>query len=221
MKTTRLIVLAAAAAPLLLPGAADAAVLTAIKPCYVSVPGTAPDTETIDLAGSGFTPNARVDIDIDGQRTVTGAPVDAAGTLATAAKAPFVAERDRPFTITATEQGAPAPAAVAESRVTALNVGIFPAVSPPTKKVRFRGRGFTAGGKVYAHYRFRGKTRKTVVFRTKGPCGKFKARKRQIPVKRARTGEWIVQFDHHKRFTETPEGVVVRLRILVERKIRF
>lgn len=221
-KTTSAALIAAAAGALLLPATAAGATLTAIKPCYVSVPGTAPVTEPIALTGTGFTPNARVDIDIDGERTVNGAPVDAAGNLdAGTTPSPFVAERDRPFAIVATEQGAPAPAATAQSRGTALNVGISPRKARPSNKVRFRGRGFTGAGKVYAHYRYKGKTRKTVSFRPKGPCGRFNARKRQIPVRRPGTGEWTLQFDQQKRYSESPESVFVRLKILVTRTIRF
>ena len=215
----------AVAAALGLPGAAAAAALTAIKPCYVSLPGTAPQSELIALSGSGFTPGSHVDIDIDGERRVNGAPVDAAGNLGADAPpttpSPFVADRDRTFTITATEQGGTSPVVVVQSQATALNVGISPRRARPSKKVRFRGRGFTGAGKVYAHYRYKGKTRKTVTFKPKGPCGKFDARKRQIPVRRPHTGEWTVQFDQQKRYSAMPKSVFVRLKILVTRTIRF
>ena len=222
MTNRRLVVLPGALiAALAVPGVAAGATFTALKPCYVSLAGTQPATETINLAGSGFTPNSKVDIAVDGQTKVNGAPVDPAGNLAASAQAPFVSQRDRAFTVTATEQGAPAPAAVGNTRVTALNVGIQPRRARPSSKVRFRGRGFTGAGKVYAHYRYKGKTRKRVSFTPKGACGKFNARKRQIPVRRPGTGEWTVQFSQQKRYSAQPTGVFVRLKIIVTRTIRF
>src|SRR5688572_23625990 len=70
--------LAALAAVAALPAAAQAATLQPIKPCYVSV--TKEETEKVVVAGSGFTPHARVDISIDGN--VRAAPIAGAdGTL--------------------------------------------------------------------------------------------------------------------------------------------
>lgn len=203
-----------------LPAAAEAASFTALKPCYVSLPAV---QEPIKLAGTGFTPGSKVDIAVDGITRVFGAPVDAAGNLTgdPLAGAPPIAQREKSFQITATEQGAAAPAATATAKVTALNVGVQPRRARPSSKVRFRGRGFTAPGKVYAHYRYKGKTRKTVTFNPKGACGKFSVRKRQIPVRRPGTGEWTVQFSQQKRYARTPAGVFVRLKILVTRTIRF
>ena len=65
---------------------AHAATLTPLKPCYISVtqrtPGDPPEItrERLDLAGSGFTPGALVDVSLDGtlERTIQA---DAAGNL--------------------------------------------------------------------------------------------------------------------------------------------
>lgn len=213
----------AALTALVPPSSAAAASFTALKPCYVSLPGTNPATERINVAGTGFAPNVPADIDIDGVRSITGAPVDAAGNLAldpTAFPAsPFIAARDKPFQIAALQNGVPV--ATGASQVTALNVGLSPTRSRPSRRITFRGRGFTGPGQVYAHYRFKGRTRATVRFNPTGACGTFSAKKRQIPVSNPGTGQWTVQFDQQRRYSRAPSSVFVRLTILVTRTVRF
>lgn len=221
MTGTRTAAVLVAAGALALPGAAAGATFSAVKPCYVSASTPAPQSEPIALAGSGFTPSSRVDIDVGGARQVTGAPVDAAGNLAPLSlSSPFVRSGEQRFAITATEQGAAAPAAVVESRATALDASIS-RTDYTFQKARFRGRGFTGQGRVYAHYRFRDKTRKTISFRPKGPCGTFRGRRPQIPVKRPRNGEWVVQFDQQRTYSPSPRSVFVQIKIQVSRKVRF
>ena len=117
--------------------------------------------------------------------------------------------------------GANAPAATGTSRVTPLSVTIRPTRARPSSRVRFRGRGFTGKGRVYAHYRYKGRTRKRVSFKPRGACGTFTARKRQIPVARVRTGEWTVQFDQQKKYERKPDTAFVRLKIIVSRTVKF
>lgn len=208
---------------LVAPGVAAGAALAPLKPCYVAVPSSPPQLELVGIGGGGYTPNSRVDVAVDGVAAITGAPVDAAGNIAPGVQvpAPFVAQRDKAFTVTATDQANPANAATASSQVTALNVGIQPRRARPSSRVLFRGRGFTGAGRVYAHYRFKGRTRKTVSFKPSGPCGRFTSRKRQIPVSRPGTGAWTVQFDQQRRFARVPSSVFVRLTINVTRTVRF
>ena len=205
------------------PATALGATLAPLKPCYVSVPTSPPQLELITVTGSGFTPNSKVDVSVDGRTAVNGVPVDGAGNLPAGvqAPAPFIAQRDKPFSVVATEQGNAASTATQASRVTALNVGIQPRKARPSSRVLFRGRGFTGAGPVYGHYRYKGKTRKTVTFKPKGPCGTFSQRKKQIPVSRPGTGQWLLQFDQQKRYARTPSSVFVRLKIVVTRTVRF
>ncbi len=205
---------------LAVPATALGASFTALKPCYVSLPGTAPQTEPVDLAGTGFAPGVPVDVDVDGRRT-NGIPVDAAGRLGgdpanpILTPSPFIARRERAFRIVASQNGQPV--ATATSRVTALNVSLSPTRARPSRRITFRGRGFTGPGKVYAHYRFRNRTRATVSFTPEGPCGTFTARRRQIPVANPGTGEWTVQFDQQRKYSRVPTTVFVRLTIVVTR----
>lgn len=217
----------AAVTALAAPAAAHGAAFATLKPCYVSLPGEDMRTEAINLAGTGFTPGAKVDVAIDGDRAISGATADAAGNIGgdpanpLVAGAPYLTRGERNFQIVATEQGADAPAASQTTRVTALQVSLSPSRAKPSSRVRFRGRGFTGPGKVYAHYRFKGKTRKTVRFSQKGACGTFSSRKRQIPVSNPGTGRWSLQFDQQKKYARVPESVFVRLAIDVTRTVRY
>ena len=214
---------AALALALALPGAAHGAALAPLKPCYVSVTsqqGGKPQIvrEDMNLAGSGFTPNALVDVLVDG-RLERSVPADAAGNLTVAAlDSPYRASGQAPFSVTAAEQGNPANSVTAQSNVSALALSLRPSRARPTSKVRFRGRGFTGAGGVFAHYLFRGKLRKTVRLKAKaaGPCGTFTVRKRQIPLK-PRLGKWTLQVDQQKAYSPTPMGINVLLTITVER----
>jgi hypothetical protein len=168
------------------------------------------------VAARGFTPNAVVEVEIDG-RPVRTSPVqaDPQGAFRGDVRAPYRRRGERSFRLTLTEAGSPSNTVSATSRVTALTVAVTPQQTAPTRRVRFRGRGFTRGGAVYAHYVFRGKVRRTVrMGRPRGRCGTFSVRRRQIPV-RARTGTWLVQFDQLRRFTNPPESVFVQLQIRV------
>jgi hypothetical protein len=205
---------------LALPGAASAATLAPVKPCYVSV--TSATRETVDIAGAGFAPNSKVDVAVDGVVALAGARVDAVGNLpAQVLQAPYQPHGERAFTITATEQGNPASTATLSPRVTALYLGIQPRRARPSHRIHFRGRGFTGASNVYAHYLLGGKVRKTVSFgRPQGPCGTFTVRHRQIPVNHPRTGRWILRVDQQQRYSDEPATAYVQVAINVTRSFR-
>ncbi len=200
--------------------AAAAPTLAALKPCYVSV-RTAPktfDTETVAISGSGFTPNASIDIAVDGALVAAGVPADGAGNLpAGTVKAPVVRIGEKPFTVTATEQADPAQTASASSRVSELAVRVRPRTAAPRRRIRFAGAGFTSPGvPVYAHYVLQGELRRTVrlVAQPSGACGTFAVRRPQFPFS-PRTGRWTVQFDQRRPFT--PDAPLVQISIDVKR----
>ena len=212
----------------LLPASAHAAALSPLKPCYVSVtqqnPG-GPDQivrEAIELAGSGFTPGALVDVSVAGrlERTVQA---DAAGNLpAQPLQSPYQRRGQGTFELTAAERGNPVNTVTLPSRTTALRLDLRPKRARPSKRIRFVGSGFTAQRAVWAHYLYRGKVRKTVrlVRRIDNPCGTFSVRRRQIPIKRPRLGRWRLQVDQQRRYSRTPDGVNVRADIDVQRVFR-
>jgi hypothetical protein len=195
-------------------------VLAPLKPCYVTV-RTGPDTfetETLKLAGSGFTPDALVDVVLDGAVVVSGLRADAEGVLPTGSlSSPPVLSGQRRFELTATEREAPERSASATARASELAVRVTPARARPAQRVRFRGRGFTGGGAVYAHYLRKGALRRTVRLAdgAEGPCGRFDVRAPQFPF-RPREGSWRVQIDQHPRLTG--EGPLINLLIDVRRR---
>lgn len=211
---------------LVVPAAADAATFTTpLKPCYVTA-GTAADkqSEGFAVAAGGFGVNSTVALAIDGAPVEGGEALqaDAAGSLVlpNLVPAPWIKSGHRDFTVTLTDNVAPGNVATATSKVTALAVDVDPRVAKPSAKVRFTGSGFTAAAPVFAHYVRGGKLRKTVrMTRTPGVCGTWSAKRKQIPVREAKTGLWTVQFDQAQRYrngrTGGVKGVYVRLGINV------
>ncbi|HWT26100.1 MAG TPA: hypothetical protein VN213_21515 [Solirubrobacteraceae bacterium] len=219
MPTARLAVCGALAYALAAPAAAHAApTLQPLQPCYVSAGPT--QREPVLLSASGFTPNAQVDVTIDGAPVADAGRVqtDPSGAFEGSVPAPYRRRGEAPFTVTLTETGNPANSVSVDSRVTALTVDVRPRQAAPTRRVRFSGRGFTdPSSPVYAHYVFGGRVRETVAMgRPRGACGTFSARRRQIPV-RPRTGTWLVQFDQLARYTDPPQAIFVQLQIRVFR----
>jgi hypothetical protein len=212
---------------MLVPAAAEAVpVIQPLKPCYVtaSTP-SGPQSEGVAVNASGFTPNSTVTLAMDGQPVATTLQTDAAGNLPLDPQnvaAPFIEKGSREFTITLTENGNPANTATATARTTALGVSLKPRRARPSRRIRFKGSGFTGNAPVYAHYVYKGKLRKTVrMARKTGTCGTWRARRRQIPVNDAKTGNWTVQFDQSKRYrnAQNPnsglQSVFVLIRISV------
>jgi hypothetical protein len=195
-----------------------------LKPCYVTAnTAQGPQSEPIEIVASGFTPNSSVAITIDGVAVPGGSAVQAgaSGELAVAIPAPFVAESSKPFTLALTEVANPANTVPATAKSTALGVTVKPKKARPSRKIRFRGLGFTLDQPIWAHYLYKGKLRKTVrMARAPGECGSFEARKRQIPLKNPGLGRWTVQFDQSKQFVEPSVAtpiVFVRLGIRLRR----
>jgi hypothetical protein len=125
--------------------------------------------------------------------------------------------------VTVQQTNVPAMAGSASSRVTNLSVSLKPNRARPSQRVRYRGRGFMADQPVWAHYVFNGKARKTVRLarRPTGPCGTFSVRRKQIPINRPRTGEWLVQVDQRRDYrAEDPGTNWVHVLIDVVRMFR-
>jgi hypothetical protein len=200
--------LAVSAAP------ATAATLTPLKPCYASTGPATEQLEDVTVAGLNFVPDAAVEVLVDGV-VVSAPPTDAAGDFSVLVDAPHQPSGERPFTVEVRDS---LNSVVAQSRVTNLAVTMRPKRAAPTRRVRFRGRGFTQAAPVYAHYLFGGREQKTVRFarQSKAPCGTFSVKRRQIPIAGARTGRWIVQVDQKRTYASQPDPVWVRLPITVQ-----
>jgi hypothetical protein len=208
--------LAGAILAMALPATATAADLEPLKRCYVSV--TPEIREPLLLDGEGFTPNAFLEMRVDGD-LVSTEQADPLGYLGPmeSVSAPYQPEGQRTFQVSIAEQGNPLNVVTRTTRVTALDVDLRPASAKPSRVIRWSGRGFMAQRRIHAHYIYRGRSRKTVVLgRPSGPCGTFSVRRRQFPFT-PRTGTWTVQVDQDARHRSRPRSNYVRLAIIVSR----
>jgi hypothetical protein len=221
----RLLTVSALAAALV-PAAAAADVQPAIaplKPCYVAAQPN--QTQPIAISASGFAPFAFIDVFVDDvlQTPAPGtAPpqADGAGNVSGSVPAPYIPLGVHRFTLRLTERANQNDSASAIGWVTALTVEQVPAQARTRARVRFKGRGFTGAGPVYAHYVYKGHSHKTVrVARPHGGCGAFSRKMRQFPFKHSpKVGTWTIQFDQQRRFTPAPD-VSARLTVKVNRAI--
>jgi hypothetical protein len=218
---TRLLAVAATAT-VLAPAAAEAATLTQLKGCYVTSTDEVSGQirrEPVAFGGSGFTPGGLVDLSLDGklQRTVEADP---AGNLAAQTlDAPYRRKGQKAFTLTATDKANPTNTVDALSKVTAFDVSIRPSTAAPSSRVRFHGRGFTQPGTVYGHYLYKGRVRKTVTLKKHpaAPCGTFSVKRQQIPVKKPKLGQWLLQIDQERTYHRAPARGAIRVVIRVQR----
>ncbi len=196
--------------------------LDPLKLCYVTVQTgmDAYETESVRVAGRSFTPGSTVDISVDDEVAVSGVPIGPDGILPEGyVSSPYILRGDRVFSLTAAERGRDGRSVTLESLVSPLVVRATPKRARPTKKIRFRGRGFTERASLFAHYIRRGKLRKTVRLKktTSGACGTFNVKRRQFPFRPGK-GTWRVQFDQHRKLTD--EGPLFNLSIDVRRRPR-
>jgi hypothetical protein len=210
------IVLLGLAAP-----ASAAPALDPLKPCYVSDGDAPAQREIINIHATGFTPAAHLSLKID-DVVVASPRADVNGTITGTVNAPFQGFGQRPFSLVIEELENTLNVVSVFSLVTNLSVTLRPNPAPPSRKVRFSGRGFTQDAPVYGHYVFGGKVRKTVRFahRPAGPCGVFHAKRRQIPIRRPATGDWVLQVDQQRKYSPTPASNVQPVIIEVRETIR-
>ena len=197
------------------PAQADV-VMDPLKPCYVSDGDLPTERETIHVHATGFTPVSTVTLTIDGTAVAHGTS-DAFGSVTANVPAPFQGQGERLFTLVVVEDQNQLNTTSATVRVTNLGVTLRPKRARPSRRIRFVGRGFTNDAPVFGHYLYGGKVRKTVRFarRSTPPCGVFRAKRRQIPVKRPATGDWLLQVDQQRRYAALPGSNAQRVIIKV------
>ncbi len=201
------IALLAVAAP-----AASAATMTPspVKDCYR-------DQETVNLLGSGFTPNSVVSVARDSSPigTLTTDPTGVFnGSLQLAQGSgqqarTYVASDSANTTITAS----------ANLLVSALSVNVRPTNGRPGKLLRIGARGFTTGKTLYAHIRKGSRLiRNLRIGRLKGDCRKLSTRKRLFssgtPI-----GSYSVRFDTNRRYKGSAK-VKVDFTVNITRVVR-
>jgi hypothetical protein len=197
------------------PAQADV-VLDPLKPCYVSDGDLPNQRETIHVHATGFTPVAAVTLTLDGVAVAHGTS-DAFGAITANVPAPFQGQGEHEFLLVVFEDQNELNQDAASALVTNLGVTLRPKRARPSRRIRFVGRGFTNDAPVFGHYLYGGKVRKTVRFarRSTPPCGVFRAKRRQIPVKRPATGEWVLQVDQQRRYAALPASNAQRVIIRV------
>jgi hypothetical protein len=201
--------------------AAAAPTIQPLAPCYVTaLTDEGPQSEGVEIAATGFTPNSNVDLTIDGALVPGGDDLKAgmSGELTALIEAPFVESGRRAFTVTLTETTNPANNVSATAESAALGVSLKPEVARPSERIRFKGLGFTDERPIYAHYVRKGKLRRTVrMARKPRACGGFRTRRRQFPMRNPKLGRWTVQFDQSRKFVDPEVTPIdfVRLAIRV------
>jgi hypothetical protein len=205
---------------LALPATAHAApVMAPLKPCYVTAATSAGEQgEGVEISATGFSPNATVELRVDGAVYPGGEELQAnadGGLSFPAIPAPFVAKGTREFTVTLTERDNPANTVTATAKSTALGVKLKPNEARPSERIRFSGLGFTEPRSIWAHYLYKGKLRKTVRMapRPRGVCGGFQTRRRQIPIRKPGLGDWTIQFDQSRRYINPEAEPIVFVRL--------
>ena len=188
-------------------------------PCVPYVSGQ----QTMPLAASGFTPGGVVTLytstpNSPAPRILTTARLDALGgflSVPAAQAAPGVTQHQLPppfapsrrnlqtFTLLAEDKSNPAAPILASTTFQVVRFGMTRSPSPkrPRQIVRYTARGFLPGKRVYAHFRYRGVTRRTVSLGiAKGLCGITSRKMRALPTK-VRYGDWRAYVDQSRRFS--------------------
>jgi len=181
------------AGALALPASASAATAALDLPCYIA-------GQQGILAGFGFAPNAMVSINNAdlGPTTVT---TDATGSFSQRFTPPDGRALGKPgsrdIVFTATEVANPASTASATSKIAPLAFATDKGTKSPKADRSWSFSGWQVGKPIYAHFRFRGQTKRN--FRmgvATGPCGEFRRRAPGIAVKgRVSAGLWTIQVD--------------------------
>jgi hypothetical protein len=221
----RLLTATALAAALAVAPATAAAqpAIAPLAPCYVAAQPN--QTQPVAISASGFAPFAFIDVFVDNVLQVpapgTAPPqADGAGNVTGSVPAPYIPLGQHRFTLRLTEHANQNDTATTTGWVTALTVEQIPAQARTRARVRFKGRGFTDAGPVYAHYVYKGLSHKTVrVGVPHGACGVFSRRMRQFPFRHSpRVGTWTIQFDQQPQYGALAD-VTARLTVKVDRAI--
>jgi hypothetical protein len=197
---------AVAAVVLAVPAAAQAATLSVAgsKACYRA-------GDTLTLSGTGYTPNASIDITLGG-RSLGQLTADAAGNISSPLSIGNLRGVDT-RTVVASDTTNPAITATAQFLGSALLVTVKPRDGTAGRKLRVKASGFTTGKRLYAHILRKRYRRNVFVGKLKGPCRTLKVRKRVLGAGTPR-GVYTVQFDTKKRYSKKTK-VWYRFRVTV------
>jgi hypothetical protein len=206
--------LATALAAFALPAAASAAELRVVpdKPCYGS-------GETVNLLGTGFTPNLPSGISVtkDGQ-FIGPLSTDPTGSLNGRLT---LGQRNgkRTSTYTATDTSNPTLTATDQITVSEVDVRLRPSSGAPGRLVTIGAVGFTTGRTLWAHIVRRDRVLRHIkIGRLRRACHNLK-KKRRLLRQNAALGVYTVQFDAHRKYVRR-RAQSVGFRITVVRRAR-
>jgi hypothetical protein len=176
-------------------------------PCVPLISGQ----DTMPIVAAGFTPGGSTTIYTNTAanptpRILTSGRFDALGAFATLTRPPSFTKLSgnlEAFNLIAEDKTNPAAPIVAVMPFQVVRFGITRRPSPkrPRQTVTYTARGFTPGRVVYAHFRFKGVTRRTVRLGVaEGPCGITSKRMRALPTK-VRYGSWRAYIDQSRTFS--------------------
>lgn len=103
-----------------------------------------------------------------------------------------------------TNPAAPVQAAPIPFQVVRFGMTMSPAPTRPAQVVTFTARGFRPGKPVYVHFRFRGRTQRTVRLGVaSGPCGIVSKRMRAMPTTPF-VGQWAMYTNQSRQSSGRP-----------------
>jgi hypothetical protein len=187
---------------------ASAATISTTIPCVrnIGIPGAI----TLPLVATGFAPNASVTVRTatpsdPTSRTLTTLKADGNGNIATRVDPPPLHSDttfEQAFTLAAIDNASPANIATTAFRQVRFGFDAQPSTGRPTRKVTYTARGYLPGKPVFAHFRFKGITRRDVLLGVaNSPCGVVSKRMRLLPTK-TRFGTWTVYMDQERKFSK-------------------
>lgn len=176
-------------------------------PCVSYVAGQ----QTMPIVAAGFTPGAFATFYTNttatpAPRILTSGRLDAVGAFQTATLPPPFTKFNgnlETFNLIAEDKTNPAAPIIAAMPFQVVRFGMTRSPNPkrPRQRVTYTARGFTPGQRVYAHFRYKGTTRRTVSLGVaKGPCGITSRKMRALPAK-VRYGSWRAYIDQSRRFS--------------------
>lgn len=187
---------------------ASAATISTTIPCVrnIGIPGAL----TLPIVAAGFAPNSSVTIRTatpsdPTTRTLTTIKADANGAIATRIDPPPLHSDttfEQAFTLAAIDNASPANIATTTFRQVRFGFDAAPSTGRPTRKVTYTARGYLPGKPVFAHFRFKGITRRDVLLGVAdSPCGIVAKRMRLLPTK-TRFGTWTVYMDQERHYSK-------------------
>jgi hypothetical protein len=176
-------------------------------PCVPYVAGQ----QTMPIQASGFTPGNFVKVYTTTAtnpvpRILTSNQLDGLGGFQIATTPPPFTKLNgnlEAFNLIAADETNSAAPVVAMFPFEVVRFGMTRSPTPkrPTSRVTYTARGFTPGKPVYAHFRFKGVTRRTVSLGVaKGTCGITSRKMRALPT-RVRYGPWRAYIDQSRKFS--------------------